>query len=463
MPAEPARLFAADALLPDGWRRDVLIEWNDDGSITAVHVDARAPDGVRRARGPVVPGVPNVHSHAFQRAFAGLAEYRAHDDDSFWTWRDVMYRFAMRVGPDEIEAIATHLFVELLRGGYTSVCEFHYLHHDRHGRPYADDATLSLSLVRAAARAGIGLTLLPVLYEANGFGGVAPREEQRRFVRSVDSLLALIARLRDECSSASVRIGLALHSLRAVTPDGIHAAVAGLRAIDTHAPVHIHVAEQEREVEECVEWSGQRTVEWLLEHVDVDARWCFVHATHMNEQEIREAAARDIVAGLCPTTEADLGDGVFDAVDWWAAGGAFGLGSDSNVCTDALREAMLLEYGQRLLRRRRNVLADASSPYVATALVQGAVAGGARAAGRPLAGIATGQRADFVVLDASDPLLDGLSAEQQLSTCVFADPARRAIDVCVGGRWRVADGLHADQDDAAQRFSAARQRLLDAA
>jgi formimidoylglutamate deiminase len=457
------RIFADDALLPGGWARDVLIEWNDEGDIVAATSHAQAPSGVERMAGPVVPGIPNLHSHAFQRAFAGLAEYRASADDSFWTWRDFMYRFATRIGADELESIATHVFVELLRGGYTSVCEFHYLHHDPAGRPYGDAATMSLALVRAAQRAGIGLTLLPALYEGNGFGGVAPRPEQRRFVSSVDALLALIARLRAECASASIRVGLALHSLRAVSPASIDAALSGLRAIDATAPVHIHVAEQEREVAECVAWSGRRSVEWLLDHLAVDARWCLVHATHMAEREVRDAARTGAVAGLCPTTEANLGDGIFDGVGWQAAAGALGVGSDSNVCTGALAEIAMLEYGQRLAQKRRSVLADADSPDVATTILQRAVAGGAQASGRPIAGIAPGQRGDFVVLDTRDPTLAGLSAAQRLSTLTFARASRAPIAVYVGGRPRIVDGRHPLEAEAGRAFAAARRSLLDLA
>jgi formimidoylglutamate deiminase len=454
------RLFATDALLPDGWTRDVVIEWNDVGDIVDVRTGVTDSRDVERARGPVVPGVPNLHSHAFPRAFAGLTDQRAHADDSFWTWRDVMYRFANRIDPDALEAIATHVFVELLRGGYTSVCEFHYLHRQPNGEPYADDAAMSLALVSAAQRTGIGLTLLPVLYEGNGFGGIAPRPEQRRFVVGVDALLDLVAKLRRECASHAVRAGLAIHSLRAVSPASIDAALDRLQSIDATAPIHIHVAEQEREVEECMAWSGQRSVEWLLDHVALDARWCLVHATHMNDREVRAAARTGAVAGLCPTTEANLGDGVFDGVGWQAADGALGLGSDSNVCTDAFAEIAMLEYSQRLARKRRNVLATAAQPDVATAILLDAIAGGAQASGRPVAGIARGQRADFVVLDTSDATLAALSPAQQLATHVFARNPRAPHAVCVGGQWQVTDGHHPLEERAAQRFAEVRATLL---
>ena len=272
-----------------------------------------------------------------------------------------MYRFAARLEPEQLEAIALGLYVEMLEAGYTAVCEFHYLHHDTDGRPYADDATLALALLRAAQRAGIGLTLLPVLYQTSGFGGLPPRAGQRRFIRSTDSMLALLERLKPLCEAQGARLGMAPHSLRAVPPDSLREALAGLTAIDAAAPVHIHIAEQTAEVDDCLAWSGQRPVAWLLDHAPVDARWCLVHATHIDADESRRAAASGAVAGLCPTTEANLGDGLFDLPAWRAAGGAWGIGSDSHVCVNAAEELMLLEYGQRLATRTRNVAARCSA------------------------------------------------------------------------------------------------------
>ncbi|RYY97055.1 MAG: formimidoylglutamate deiminase, partial [Comamonadaceae bacterium] len=297
-------LFAADALLPTGWAKNVLIEWDAAGQLLRVQADATPPHGADIARGPVIPGMPNLHSHAFQRAIAGLTEYRGQGveagQDSFWSWRTLMYRFASRIAPDQLEAIALGLYVEMIEAGYTSVCEFHYVHHDSDGRPYADDATLALALMRAAQRAGIGLTLLPVLYQTSGFGGPPPNAGQRRFIRSTDSMLRLLERLKPLCDAqgatgaagaSAVRLGLAPHSLRAVPPEGLREALAGLNAIDRGAPVHIHIAEQTKEVDDCVAWSGQRPVAWLLDHAPVDARWCLVHATHMDTDEYRRAAA----------------------------------------------------------------------------------------------------------------------------------------------------------------------------
>jgi len=452
------RLHAAEALLPSGWARDVLLTWDGQGTFEDVAPGTPRPVGVPAAAGPVLPGMPNLHSHAFQRAFAGLAEVRASGDDSFWSWRDRMYRAAGAVTPESLEAIATWLFVEMLEGGYTSVCEFHYLHHDVDGRPYADPATLALAVARAASRAGIGLTLLPVLYQHGGFGGAAPSAGQRRFIHTTEALLALVARLSGDTSIP--RVGLALHSLRAVGPDAVRDAVQGMAGIDRTAPIHIHVAEQEREVEECLAWSGQRPVAWLVDHVPVSLRWCLVHATHISPEETLLAAGAGAVAGLCPTTEANLGDGVFPMDDWLDVGGRWGVGSDSHVTVNAAEELRLLEYSQRLTRRRRNLVATEACPHVATALVQGAVSGGAAAAARPIGGLAQGQRADFVVLDREHPVIAGLPAASALDAHVFASHRQSAIrDVTVGGRLVVSEGRHALRDEAAAAFVAARAGL----
>ena len=457
-----ARLHAAAALLPAGWARDVLLEWDDEGTFVSVTPDAGAPAGVPRASGPVVPGMPNLHSHAFQRAFAGLAEFRGDGDDSFWSWRDRMYRVANAVTPDQLAAIATWLFIEMLDGGYTSVCEFHYLHHDADGRPYADDATLASCLVHAAARVGLGITLLPVLYQQGGFGGVRPTVGQRRFVRATDSLLQLVQAMRPACTGPNARVGLAIHSLRAVSPDALRDALAGAAATD---PVHIHVAEQRREVEECLAWSGQRPVEWLLNHAPVDGRWCLVHATHLSDDEGRRASASGAVAALCPSTEANLGDGTFDLPAWTGADradmGRWGVGSDSQVTVNAAEELRLLEYSQRLRAHRRNVAASPAHPHVATAMTLAAVAGGAAASGRNIKGLMAGQRADFVALDAAHPLIAGLAAPDALDAHVFASHRASAIDaVVVGGLVVVRRGRHALHARAAEDFRRARAALL---
>ena len=459
-------IFAPDALLPTGWAKNVLLTWNDAGQLTHVQPDTPTPPpGTATTAGPLIPGLPNLHSHAFQRALAGLTEYRGHNadgkQDSFWSWRTLMYRFAARLSPEQLEAIAFGLYVEMLEAGYTTVCEFHYVHHDTHGQPYADDATLALALLRAAQRAGIGLTLLPVLYQTSGFGGLPPNEGQRRFIRSTDSMLRLLGHLKPLCDAQGARLGLAPHSLRAVPPDALREALVGLDAIDATAPVHIHIAEQTQEVDACLEWSGQRPVAWLLDHADVNHRWSLIHATHMDADEYARAAASGAVAGLCPSTEANLGDGIFDLPRWAAGGGRWGIGSDSHVCVNAAEELMLLEYSQRLATRQRNVAATSAHSHVASAMTLAAVQGGAQAASRATGGLAVGQQADFVVLNAQHPPLQGLSAPDMLSAHVFASHRSSAIDgVWVGGQARVQGGRHADSHSASAGFVQARRALL---
>ena len=459
-------LFAHHALLPTGWAKDVLLTWNNQGQLSQVQPNTSAPPpGTAKTTGPLLPGMPNLHSHAFQRALAGLTEYRGHNadgsQDSFWSWRTLMYRFAAKLGPAQLEAIAYGLYVEMLEAGYTSVCEFHYVHHDQGGQPYADDATLALALLRAAQRAGIGMTLLPVLYQSSGFGGLAPHEGQRRFIRSTDSMLRLLEALKPQCDAQGALLGLAPHSLRAVPPQALREALAGLDAIDPGAPIHIHIAEQTQEVDACLAWSGQRPVAWLLDHADVNRRWCLVHATHMDADEYTRAAASGAVAGLCPATEANLGDGIFDLPAWVASAGRWGIGSDSHICVNAAEELMLLEYSQRLATRQRNVCTSDAQPQVASAMTLAAVAGGAQAAGRAVAGLAVGQQADVVVLDAQHPSLQGLNAADMLSSHVFASHRSSAIDaVWVAGQQRVSNGRHADSGSAIAGLVQARSALL---
>lgn len=460
--AETRQLHAADALLPDGWAKDVLLGWDEDGTLASVRSDTAAPAGVPVAAGPVLPGMPNLHSHAFQRGFAGLTEIRASEHDSFWSWRDLMYRFAARLSPDTLEAIATQLYIEMLQAGYTSVCEFQYVHHDPRGRPYAETAEMSLRLLRAARVAGIGITLLPVLYQAGGFGGQPARTEQRRFLHDTHAMLSLLQRLAPACAAPDARLGLAPHSLRAVAPDALREAVQGLHAMDATAPVHIHVAEQQQEVDDCLAWSGRRPVAWLLDHAPVDARWCLVHATHLDDDESRRVARSGAVVGLCPTTEANLGDGLFDARRYLDQAGAWGIGSDSHVGVDVAEELRLLEYGQRLQARRRNVLADAAHPDVAQRLWLEAAAGGARASGRPIGALAVGCRADFVVLDGAHVALAGLPAVAALGVHLFARHGHRTLAQCwTAGRCRIRDGAHPLQVEAGRRFVQARRELFE--
>ncbi|MCB2099511.1 MAG: formimidoylglutamate deiminase, partial [Rhodobacterales bacterium] len=334
------RLFAPAALLPHGWADDVLLEVADDGALAAVTPGAEPPAEAERLPGPVVPGVPNLHSHAFQRAMAGLAEVAGPADDSFWTWRQVMYGFLARLTPDDVGAIARLLYIDMLKAGYTAVGEFHYLHHGPDGTPYGDRAELSERVIAAARSAGIGITHLPVLYGNNGFGGAAPSDGQRRFLNSPDALLGLVDTLKSRHgANPDVAVGVAPHSLRATTPEALAAAVAGV----PDGPIHIHIAEQTREVDECLAWSGTRPVDWLFDHHAVDGRWCLVHATHVTPAEAARLAISGAVAGLCPTTEANLGDGLFPVTDYAAAGGVMGIGSDSHITVDPAQEMRWLE------------------------------------------------------------------------------------------------------------------------
>jgi formimidoylglutamate deiminase len=456
-------LWAEDALLPNGWARKVLLQWNDAGCLTGVHSGKLAAADIARAAGPVIPGMPNLHSHAFQRAFAGLTEFRGQAQDSFWSWRNLMYDFANRITPEILEDIASWLYLEMLEAGYTSVCEFHYLHHAAGGRPYADDATLSLALLRAASKVGIGMTLLPVLYQTSGFAGQLPRADQARFIRSTDNMLDLLQRLAPSTRAQGAALGLAPHSLRAVPPESLHAAIAGLHALLPQAPVHIHIAEQAQEVQDCLAWSGQSPVQWLLAHAPVDARWCLVHATHMTPEEYAAGARSRAVVGLCPSTEANLGDGIFDLRQWLDHGGRWGVGSDSHVCVNAAEELLLLEYSQRLARRERNVLGQAAQPQVATAMTLQAVAGGAQASGRPIAGLMAGQQADFVILDAQHIALCGLPADSAHAGHVFASQRTSAVhSVWVAGQQRVTPQGHSLRASAKAAFIQARRQLLSA-
>ncbi|QHP90415.1 8-oxoguanine deaminase [Burkholderia glumae] len=454
-----AMLFADHALLPDGWQRDVLLSWDAHGVLREVRAGAACPPGAARARGPLAPGMPNLHSHAFQRAMAGLTEYRATASDSFWSWRDLMYRFALRITPESLAAIARWLYVEMLKCGYTSVCEFHYVHHAQDGTRYARHEELARRVVDAAGEAGIGITMLPVAYQYSGFGERPPRDDQRRFIHSTDGLLALLEALRSAAPEhAGLRYGVAPHSLRAVSEPGLHALLAGLPA---DAPVHIHVAEQTAEVDDCLRSTGRRPVQLLLERFAVDARWCLVHATHVDAAETAALAASGAVAGLCLTTEANLGDGLFPAVDYLARGGALGVGSDSHASVDWRAELRLLEYGQRLARRERNVLAGAHEPRVADRLFAAALAGGARASGRAVGALRAGCRADWIVFDPDHPSLVERGSEHWLSGAVFAEHGETPVlDVYTGGERVVEARRHRDEAAAYAGYRRALAQLL---
>jgi formimidoylglutamate deiminase len=424
------RIFAKHALLPEGWALNVVVDVDPSGTIAGVTRDAGA-NAATATVATLLPGIANVHSHAFQRAMAGRAERPSGIQDDFWTWRRTMYDLAGALDPDGLRAIAVDVYRGMLRAGYTSVVEFHYLHRDPAGAWYAEKAVMAKALVEAAREVGLSICLLPVLYAHANANGAPLGLEQRRFETSVDDILEIAAELRRSyAADRSVVVGVAAHSLRAVTPDEFRALLASSPA---DVPVHLHIAEQEREVDEILAALGARPVAWLLDHFEVDRRWCLVHATRTEPREVEAIAARGAVIGLCPTTEANLGDGVFSLPLLLGAGGGFGLGSDSNVSLSPAQELRLLEYGQRLSLRRR-VVASTGGRSCGETLYDGAAAGGGRISGFRTGTIATGMSADFVTLSASSELR---SPQEALDCYVFADAAPLPEDVMVGGRWRV--------------------------
>ncbi|MBP2237246.1 formimidoylglutamate deiminase [Sinorhizobium kostiense] len=454
MASSPAqRLFAEQALLPTGWAEDVVIAIGDDGRIAGIEADQPLATGVERLAGPLLPAMANLHSHAFQRAMAGLAEVAGAGDDSFWTWREEMYRTVGLVDPDDVEAIAAKLYVEMLKGGFGRVVEFHYLHHHADGTPYSDPAEMSLRILNAAETTGIGITHLPVFYAHANFGGAAPNPGQRPFVHDPESFLALVDRLVRPSAETGAALGYAIHSLRAATPEEMRTIIAGL---PRSGPVHIHVAEQTREVEDCLAWSGRRPVEWLLQEMPVDGRWCAIHATHMTADETERLAKSGAVAGLCPATEANLGDGIFPATDYLAHGGRFGIGTDSHVATSVAEELRLLEYGQRLRDRRRNRLAAGPGASVGRTVFDTALAGGAQAAGLGRPGISPGARADLLVLDGANPFIAAASGDRILDRWLFAVGGEAVRDVMVAGKWTIRNGHHAREEEIDRVF----QRVL---
>ena len=444
-------IHAAAALTPEGWRADARLTV-EGGTIVAIETGAaRQPDDEGCAI--LVPALSNLHSHAFQRGMAGLAERRGDQADTFWTWRETMYRFALAMSPDDVEAVAAELYVEMLEAGFAAVGEFHYLHNAPDGAPYAAPAEMAARIVAAAQATGIGLTLLPVFYAHATFDGAPPKPEQRRFITDVDGF----ARLLDDGRALMKEVGpvgVAPHSLRAATP----AEIAAVVALAGDGPIHTHAAEQVKEVDDCLAWSGARPVEWLLDHVHVDARWCLVHATHMTDDETRRLARSGAVAGLCPITEASLGDGIFNAPLYLSEGGAFGVGSDSNVEIGVAAELKQLEYAQRLRDRARNVCAR-SAGSTGRALYERALAGGAQALGRRSGALKVGAAADLVSLRAGHPTLAGRSGDAILDAWIFAVGNPLVDCVWSGGRKVVADGRHFGRAPIAARYAAAMRRL----
>jgi formimidoylglutamate deiminase len=447
-------LWAETALLPEGFADAVKLEIDERGDLTDVCVGAD-PGEAERVASVVLPGMPNLHSHAFQRAMAGCAERLEPGEASFWSWRTVMYRFLDRIGPDELRVIASQLYVEMLEAGYTAVGEFHYLHHQRDGRPYPDLAEMSRAILEAQRASGIGLTHLPVLYMAGGFGGAAPEAGQRRFVHDLDRFGHLIDQLRPVFGEdPNLCLGIAPHSLRAVPDEALREVVRLADAVDPAAPIHIHVAEQVKEVRDCLEWCGARPLRHLFDAAPIGPRWCLIHATHMDDAETAMLAQSGAVAGLCPTTEANLGDGLFDLGGYLTAGGRFGIGSDSHVSISPIEELRWLEYGQRLGTLRRLIAASAEQPHCGARLWREALAGGAQALGRRIGRLAAGCRADLIRLDTAHPILVGRSGDDLLDALVFSGNVNLVSDVMVGGSWVVRDRRHLRRDEIAKAYRA---------
>ncbi len=449
-----AVFFAPRALLADGWHEDVLITTDASGQIAELTPNS-TPGGATRLAGPVIPAIANLHSHAFQRAMAGLAEVAGDPQDSFWTWRDLMYRMVQRLSPEQVGDIATHLYIDMLKGGYSQVAEFHYLHHDAQGKPYADDAML-LNLIAAAETAGIGQTLLPVLYSYSGFGSQPASDGQRRFIQQTDAYLQQQQRAAQwSANKPLLNHGICFHSLRAVSEAQMREVLAAGAA---DVPVHIHVAEQEKEVNDSLAWSGERPVSWLYNRFEVDQRWCLIHATHLDDSEIQRMAASGAIAGLCPTTEANLGDGIFPAVEYIAQSGRWGIGSDSHVSLSALEELRWLEYGQRLRDRRRNRITLPHQPSVGDLLWQQAAQGGAQACAINTGELAVGKRADWLVLD-NDAFLSSVSSASLLNRWLFGGSQSQIRDVFVAGNQVISEGHHPAEEAAAARFAQAMSAL----
>lgn len=445
-------LWFERAWIDDGWKKDVRL-CVADGRIASIETGVTAEPDDERHR-VALPGLCNVHSHGFQRGMAGLSERRSRPDDNFWSWREIMYRFLDRLTPEDVAAITAQAYVEMLETGFTRVGEFHYLHHDPAGAAYADRAEMAGAIVRASAETGVGLTLLPVFYAHGNFDAAPPSPGQRRFLNDIDGFAALLDASRSKLTG-DANIGVAPHSLRAVTPDEL----AALLDLSPTGPVHIHAAEQVKEVADCVAWSGARPVEWLLDNAGVNERWCLIHSTHLDANEVPRLAASGAVAGLCPITEGNLGDGIFPAVDYLAAGGRFGVGTDSNILVDAAQELRALEYSQRLAQRARALLASDAAPFVGANLFANAVKGGAQALGVP-AGLAAGHAADIVSLDLDHPVFAGTDDATLLDRWIFAARSGAIDSVWRAGVKRVTHGRHVAGEAIGATYRACVARLL---
>lgn len=454
-----SKLYAENILIGSQWQTDKTLSIDAKGLISSIEA-GRDPQA-RLMNGPVIPGMVNCHSHAFQRAFAGYSEYRGKTEDSFWSWRDIMYRFVAKMTPEDAHSVASFVYTEMLKAGYTSVAEFHYLHHQAGGAHYDDPAEMSHQIINAASTTGIALTHLPVLYSFAGFGEVAPSKAQARFIHSTEDYLKLIDQLNETYSNQeNFRLGIAPHSLRAVSESQLKEIVAHIRAINKNAPIHIHISEQMQEVNDCLRHYGQRPVEWLLNNYSMDENWCLIHATHLTDSETKQLAKSGGVVGICPLTEGNLGDGIFPTVEYLGFGGKFAIGSDSHIGINVAEELRLLEYGQRLTRNQRAVLVDENCSSVGQYLYTKAARDGANAIGQNVGEIAIGKRADLVVLDSEHPSMFSKQESYILDAAIFACSELPVKDVYVAGKQVIDSGQHQSQSEVTEKYKSVLARIV---
>jgi len=439
--AKKVKLYADSVLVGNQWQENITLSIDAAGFITAIE-QGRSEDA-ESVSGAIIPGMVNCHSHAFQRAFAGFSEYRANQSDSFWSWRDIMYRFVAQMSPQDAHHVAQYLYLEMLKAGYTCVAEFHYLHHQAGGTFYDDPAEMSLQVIEAAKSTGLSITHLPVLYTYAGFGEQAPSSAQGRFIHQTDDYCKLLERLHELLRKEHlVNLGIAPHSLRAVSEGQLATIVPFIRGLNSQAPIHIHIAEQLQEVNDSIAFYGKRPVEWLLENHSLDPHWCLIHATHLTAQEVSALAQSGAVAGICPTTEANLGDGIFPTHSFLDQGGKLAIGSDSHIAVNVADELRTLEYAQRLTSHQRAVLTSEATSSVGQTLYSHAAAHGASVVNQPVGEIAVGKRADLVILDTTHPTLYGKKEHFILDAAIFACDRMPVKDVMVAGQWQIQSGQH---------------------
>lgn len=444
------RIILERALLSNGWAQNVALDIDEQGVIVNISTDFVGGEDIISGYG--LPGINNVHSHAFQRAMAGLAEYSTSDNDSFWTWRDIMYRFAGSVSSADLSIIAAQLYLEMLKAGYISVGEFHYLHHEGD-----NNIAMSQAIANAASKVGIGLCHLPVLYMASGFGGKSLNDGQQRFGHDLSNYLKLLERLSPIFEeNPDQHLGMAFHSLRAVPENAMKEC---LEKMNVSGPIHIHISEQQQEVDDCLTWSGKRPVEWLFDHAQIDERWCLIHATHLNQDEVSMIAHSGAVVGLCPTTEANLGDGLFPLQEYLNEGGDIAIGSDSHISVSVVEELRLLEYGQRLKYQRRNIAVSDKEIHTGTNLYKECLRGGAKASGFNNGAIEIGKRADIIMLDKDSSLLVGTPEKNIIDRFIFSGNAISVKHVMVGGKVVIKDYKHANEEQITTEFAATMRKL----